>query len=101
MKELKITDAESSNTICQKCGEDLQTTNVDYFGKFGIITLAIAGLLITTGFYYVVITHSNGGNYGKFLVAGTLGIFTLIFKISNLKQKTTSCLNCKTFNTTD
>ena len=79
----------------------MEISSADYFGKTGIIMLAIIGLLVTVVFYYTVITTSRGGNFGKVLTFGTVGIFTLIYKISNKQQKNLACHHCDATNTID
>ena len=95
-----ITTKPSINN-CPNCGGELKVKSVDYFGKSGIIILAILGAILTVWFYYIVITTSNGGNMGKFLVFCTVAIFTLVYKIGNKQRKVLACPNCEPANTTN
>ena len=63
--------------------------------------LAILSGLLTVGFYYTVITTSNGGNMGKLLVFGTVAIFTLAYKIGSKQRETLTCPSCEPANTTN
>ena len=93
-----ITTKPSINN-CPNCGGELKVKSVDYFGKSGIIILAILGGIVTVLFCYTVIITSNGGNWGKLLVFGTVAIFTLIYKIGNKQQEILTCPNCEPSNT--
>lgn len=83
---------------CKACNAELQVHNVDYFDKRGIILLAILGAFVTAVFYYTVITTTQDGNIGKFLGFGTIAIFTLIFKVSNMKRNLLVCPLCVSAN---
>ncbi|HOY70890.1 MAG TPA: hypothetical protein PL131_05905 [Methylotenera sp.] len=90
-----MTDDVNQKNCCSKCGCKLNDEDADYFGKAGIIFLAVFGGVASVAFTYIVISTSNGGNYGKLLVFGVVGIFTLIYKIGNMRKSTLLCSKCK------
>lgn len=94
-------DAKSSNKNCPTCGGELRVTSANYFGNTGIIILAILGGILSVAFCHTVITTSQGGNWGKVVVFGTIAIFTLVFKISKRQRDILSCANCELKNTTN
>ena len=90
----------SSNNNCPNCGAELKIRSIDYFGRTGIIILAILGLVLTSALWYVATTTTKGGNIGKALVFGSVAIFTLIFKVSSKQRDVLACPNCESANTT-
>ena len=89
-----MSETQSSSQTCKKCGAALQIRSVNYLGKTGLILLSILAWAIASGFFYIVITTSQGGNFGKLLVFGAVVIFSLAYKVSKIHHQVYGCLRC-------